>query len=333
MTPTSPAPRRILSGVQPSGKLHLGNYFGAVKQHIALQDEGQCFYFIADYHALTTLQDPERLRENTHDVALDYLALGLDPARAVFFRQSDIPEVTELAWILSTVTNMGLLERAVSYKEKVDKGIEASVGLFTYPVLMAADILICRSHVVPVGKDQIQHIEMTQDMAGKFNRAYGEVFPVPTYRLDRESKVPGVDGQKMSKSYGNTIEIFAEGNALKKRVMSIVTDSTSVADPKDPERCNVFALYSLFATEEERAALAARYRAGGMGYGEAKKALLEKIDATFGPAREKRKQLARDPEYVEGVLRQGAERARAEARQTMSLVRQAVGFKPRSVVE
>src|SRR5581483_7548382 len=247
--------KRILSGVQPTGKLHLGNYFGAIKQHIALQEEALCFYFIADYHALTTVRDPKALRQNVRDVALDYLALGLDPEKAIFFRQSDIPEVTELTWVLATITNMGLLERAVSYKEKIDKGIDASVGLFTYPVLMASDILIYRSHLVPVGKDQVQHIEMTQDMAGKFNRAYGEVFPIPGFRLTKESKVPGTDGQKMSKSYGNTIEIFAEGNALKKPVMSIVTDSTPVEAPKDPDRCNAFALYSLFATEEEKAAL------------------------------------------------------------------------------
>jgi len=331
MTITSRGPRRTLSGVQSSGKLHLGNYFGALKQHIALQDEGLCFYFIADYHALTTIQDAGTLRENTRDVALDYLALGLDPDKAVFFRQSDVPEVTELAWILSTVTNMGLLDRAVSYKEKVEKGIDASVGLFTYPVLMAADILIYRSHMVPVGRDQVQHIEMTQDMAGKFNRAYGEVFPIPEYRLDKESKVPGIDGQKMSKSYGNTIDIFAEGKALKKAVMSIVTDSSTVADPKDPERCTVYALYSLFATPEEKAALAARYRAGGMGYGEAKQALLVKIDAFFGPARERRKELAKAPDTVEDILRRGAQRARAEAQQTMAVVRDSVGMGPRPV--
>src|SRR5437667_7429353 len=265
MTTASPGVRRVLSGVQPTGKHHLGNYFGAVKQHIALQHEGPCFYFIADYHALTTIQDPQKLHENVRDAALDYLALGLDPDKAIFFRQSDVPEVTELTWILSTVTNMGLLERAVSYKEKIEKGMEANVGLFAYPMLMASDILIYRSHLVPVGKDQVQHIEMTQDIAGRFNRAYGNVFPIPNYRLDKESKVPGTDGQKMSKSYGNTIEIFAEGKPLKKTVMGIVTDSTPVAEPKDPERCNVFALYSLFATEEEKAALAARYRAGGMG--------------------------------------------------------------------
>ena len=315
MTTASPVLRRILSGVQPSGRLHLGNYFGAIKQHIALQDEGQCFYFIANYHALTTIQDPQALRQNSLDIALDYLALGLDPEKSVFFRQSDVPEVTELAWILATVTNMGLLERAVSYKEKVERGIEASVGLFTYPVLMAADILIYRSHVVPVGKDQIQHIEMTQDIAGKFNRAFGEVFPIPAYRLDKESKVPGIDGQKMSKSYGNTIDIFAEGKPLKKTVMSIVTDSTPLEAPKDPEKCNVFALYSLFATAEEKAALAVRYRAGGMGYGEAKKLLLEKIEAYFSPARERRQKLAQDSDYVEDVLRRApSKRGRRQRR-------------------
>jgi tryptophanyl-tRNA synthetase len=331
MTAVRPGPRRILSGVQPSGKLHLGNYFGAVKQHIALQEEAQCFYFIADYHALTTIQDPQVLRDNTRDVALDYLALGLDPAKAVFFRQSDVPETTELAWILGTVTNMGLLERAVSYKEKTDKGIEASVGLFTYPVLMAADILIYRSNLVPVGKDQVQHIEMTQDMAGKFNRAYREVFPIPDFRLDKESKVPGTDGQKMSKSYGNTIEIFAEGKSLQKTVMSIKTDSKPLGTQLDPETCNVFSLFSLFATDAEKGDLATKYRAGSIGYGEAKKLLLAKIDQYFEPARARRKQLAADPDYVERALREGAARARAEAHQTMTLVREAVGMKGQSV--
>jgi tryptophanyl-tRNA synthetase len=355
MTSAPRARRRILSGTQSSGKLHLGNYFGAIRQHIALQDEAECFYFIADYHALTTLDtatlrrldpdgskrlDPARvkpqdraatMRENVRDVALDYLALGLDPDKAVFFRQSDVPEVTELAWIFATVTGMGLLERAVSYKEKVEKGIEASVGLYFYPVLMAADILIYRSHLVPVGNDQVQHIEMTRDIAERFNRTFGDVFPIPDYRLDRESKVLGTDGQKMSKSYGNTIDIFAEGKPLQKTVMGIVTDSSTVADPKDPSRCNVFALYSLFATEEEKAALAARYRAGGMGYGEAKKMLLEKINAFFGPARQRRKELAAHPEQVEEILRKGAQKARAEARQTMALAREAVGMKPARV--
>lgn len=341
-------PKRILSGVQPSGKLHLGNYFGAIKQHIALQNEGQCFYFIADYHALTTIDEAARRRaeelhqkkpdraatlaENTRDVALDYLALGLDPDKATFFRQSDVPEVCELAWILSTVTNMGLLERAVSYKEKVEKGVEASVGLFTYPILMAADILIYRSHVVPVGKDQVQHLEMTRDMAVKFNEAVGKaVFPLPDYRLDKESKVPGTDGQKMSKSYGNTIEIFSEGNPLKKTVMGIKTDSTPLGQPLNPEPCNVVALYSLFATEEEKTELAGRYRAGTIGYGDAKKLLLEKITVYFAPFRDKRKELAAKPDFVEDVLQQGARRARAEAQQTMELVRAALGMRPRSV--
>jgi tryptophanyl-tRNA synthetase len=323
--------RRILSGVQPSGKLHLGNYFGAVKQHIALQEEGLCFYFIADYHALTTIQDPGVLRQNTQDVALDYLALGLDPEKAIFFRQSDIPEVTELAWILSTVTGMGLLERAHSYKDKISRGITPSVGLFTYPILMAADILIYRSHQVPVGEDQVQHIEMTRDMAGYFNQTYEEVFPLPNYRLDRAAKVPGTDGQKMSKSYGNTIEIFAEGKPLQKTVMSIKTDSTPLGTPLNPDTCTVFALYSLFATEQEKSDLAGKYRSGSIGYGEAKKLLHAKIDEYFGPARQKRKELAAHPDYVEDVLRKGARRARAEAQQTMALVREAVGMKARSV--
>src|SRR5579884_3952005 len=305
MNASPPGGKRFLSGVQPSGKLHLGNYFGAVRQHIALQDEpaSACFYFIADYHALTTVQDAGVLAAHTFDVALDYLALGLDPERVIFFRQSDVPEVAELAWILSVVTPMGLLERAVSYKEKVERGIEASVGLFFYPMLMAADILIYRSHVVPVGQDQIQHIEITRDVAEKFNRTFGEVFPLPTHRLDRGAKVPGTDGQKMSKSYGNTIEIFAEGNALKKPVMGIVTDAKTVEEPKDPEASNVYALYKLVATDEEQAALAARFRAGGMGYGEAKKMLLEKLNAYFGPFRQRRKELAADPARVEEILK------------------------------
>jgi tryptophanyl-tRNA synthetase len=319
---------RILSGVQPTGKLHLGNYFGAIKQHIALQDEGECFYFIADYHSLTTIQDAATMRENVVGVALDYLALGLDPNRVAFYRQSDVPEVTELAWILGCVTNMGLLERAVSYKEKIDKGIEASVGLFTYPVLMAADILIVRSNIVPVGKDQVQHLEMTQDMAGKFNRAFGDVFPVPNWRLDKESKVPGTDGQKMSKSYGNTIEIFAEGKPLDKVVMGIKTDSTPMGQPLNPEADNVFALYSIFANDVEKAEMAEMYKSGKIGYGGAKKALRTKIDAYFGPFRERRKQLAQDPGTVEDVLRAGAKRARAEVEATMARVRSATGLRP-----
>ena len=324
-----PKTKRILSGVQPSGKLHLGNYFGAVKQHIELQREGECFYFIANYHALTSIQDAKTLAENVHAVALDYLALGLDPNVATFFRQSDVPEVTELSWILATVTNMGLLERAVSYKDKVEKGIEASVGLFTYPVLMAADILIYRSNLVPVGRDQVQHLEMTCDMAVKFNRAYEEIFPEPQPYVPKQefrAKVPGTDGQKMSKSYGNTIDIFAEGKPLEKTVMSIKTDSTPVDQPKNPDNDSIFALYSLFATDEEKAALAARYRAGGMGYGDAKKMLLEKLEAHFAPFREKRAEWHGHPDRVEAVLKQGGERARAEARQTLARARTACGL-------
>jgi tryptophanyl-tRNA synthetase len=318
---------RILSGVQPSGKLHLGNYFGAIRQHIALQAEGECFFFIADLHALTTIQDPALLRENSRAVALDYLALGLDPERTVFFRQSDVPEVTELAWVLGTVTGMGLLERAHSYKDKLARGIAPSVGLFTYPLLMAADILIYKSNLVPVGQDQVQHIEMTRDMAGYFNQAYRDVFPLPEARLDRAPLVPGTDGKKMSKSYGNTIEIFAEGKALSSAVMRIVTDSTAVEAPKDPEKDNVFALYSLLAIDAEREALAGRYRAGGMGYGEAKKMLVEKIDGHFRPAREKRRQLVADPAAVERVLAGGAERARRVASETLREVREATGLR------
>ena len=352
---------RILSGVQPSGKLHLGNYFGAIKQHLQLQDRGEAYYFIADYHALTTLKGIEEaeaaaaaknkglvarsardiLRDNVRDVALDYLALGLDPAKATFYRQSDIPEVCELAWFLGSVTGMGLLERATSYKDKVDRGIAASVGLFTYPVLMAADILIVRSHLVPVGKDQVQHLEMTRDMAGYFNAAYGEVFPEPREVLGEAAVVPGTDGQKMSKSYGNTIDIFAEGKALKSAVMGVVTDSTPVDAPKNPDTCNAFALFKLFAAGDELEKLADHYKnpmrdaegRGGrpFGYGDAKGMLLAKIDAYFAPARERRKQLARDPGYVEEVLAAGARRAREVARTTMRLVRRAVGMGDRPV--
>src|SRR5579871_3210943 len=268
--------KTILSGVQPSGKLHLGNYFGAIKNHIALQDQGRCIYFIADYHALTTIADLQpdaakrgaTLRENVVDVALSYLALGLDPAKTIFYRQSDVPEVTELTWILATVTGMGLLERAHSYKDKIARGLTPNAGLFVYPVLMAADILIYRSHLVPVGKDQVQHLEMTRDMAGYFNQTFGrEIFPAPRELLSEAPLVPGTDGQKMSKSYGNTIDIFAEGKPLKQSVMGIKTDSSTVEDPKDPTKCNVFALYSLFANQTERDEMAAKYRAGGMGYG------------------------------------------------------------------
>jgi tryptophanyl-tRNA synthetase len=321
---------RVLSGVQPTGKLHLGNYFGALHQHLGLQHEhpGEAFYFIANYHALTTVQDAARLRGLVHDVALDYLALGLDPAKATFFRQSDVPEVCELTWLLATVTGMGLLEKAHSYKDKVAKGLPASAGLFFYPVLMAADILAYRSTVVPVGEDQVQHVEFARDMAGYFNSAYGGgevLLPLPTYRLSAGQKVPGVDGQKMSKSYGNTIGIFDEGAELKKKVMGIKTATIQLGQPLDPTTDSVFALYKLVASPEETADMERRYRAGAIGFGGAKKELLAQLEAHFAGARARRKELERDPGEVERILREGAERARDEARRTLDLCRRACG--------
>ncbi len=328
---------RVLSGIQPTGEPHLGNYFGAIKQHIELQDEGECFYFIANYHALTTIKEAEELRRMTSGVAATYLALGLDPDRATLFRQSDVPEVTELAWLLACVTGKGLLDRAHSYKDKVAKGITPGMGLYFYPVLMAADILIYDSHIVPVGGDQVQHVEMTRDMAGSFNETFGECFRLPEVRLNQGStladgcqppaiKVPGTDGQKMSSSYGNFIEIFLEGKPLKKKVMGIVTDSTPVEDPKDPDRCTVFELFGLLATPAEREELAGRYRAGGMGYGEAKKALLGQIEERFADARERRRELLAHPERVEAVLEAGGRRAREVARSVLDRARGLCGL-------
>ena len=318
---------RILSGIQPSGKLHLGNYFGMMKPALELQELGSAFLFIADYHALTTVSDPAVLRNFSRDVALDFLACGLDTQRTVFFRQSDVPEVQELAWLLSTVTPMGLLERCHSYKDKLSKGIAASHALFAYPVLMAADILQVQATTVPVGRDQKQHVEVTRDIAIKFNLQFGETFTIPEPVIREEvAVVPGVDGQKMSKSYNNTIEIFGTEKETKARVMRVVTDSTPLEDPKDPTRCHVMALYKLFASEAEVAELAGRYRAGGFGYGTAKKALFEKVWEYFAPFRARRAELERDPGYVDSVLRTGAERARAQARQTLAAARKAVGL-------
>lgn len=318
---------RILSGVQPSGKLHLGNYFGAMSQHIAGQAEHESYIFIANYHALTTIQDAQRLRELTRDVAMDYLALGLDPEKACLFRQSDVPEVTELSWILSTVTGKGLLDRAVSYKDKIARGLTATMGLYSYPILQAADILIYRSDAVPVGKDQVQHIEMTADMAGYFNNTYDcDVFVVPKVKLNEAAVVPGIDGEKMSKSYGNTIDLFDAPKSVKKRIMSIKTDSTPVEDAKNPDTCNVFALLRLFADAGETAEWADRYRAGGMGYGEAKTRVAELFEARFGPARERRAALENDPDQIEDVLRAGGRRARALAQKVMNDVRNACGI-------
>lgn len=317
---------RILSGIQPSGKLHLGNYFGMMKPALELQSKGDAYLFIANFHALTTVSDPQVLRDNTRDVALDFLACGLDPERTVFFRQGDVPEVCELTWYLSCVTTMGLLERCHSFKDKVDKGIIPSHGLFAYPVLMAADILAYQSNLVPVGKDQKQHLEVTRDIAIRFNNLFGDVFTIPEpFIQDAVAVVPGVDGQKMSKSYDNTIEIFGEEKKTRKRIMSIVTDSTPLESPKNPDTDNVFALFRLFATDAEREALADRYRAGGMGYGDAKKALFEIFWSRFEPFRRKRAELAAQPDYVEAVLKKGAERARIEARKTLDRVRRLMG--------
>jgi tryptophanyl-tRNA synthetase len=318
---------RVLSGIQPSGRLHIGNYFGAMRQHLALQAENDAFYFIASYHALTSVQDAAELRSLTLGVAMDYLALGLDATRTTLFTQQDVPEVTELAWILSCVTPMGLLERAVSYKDKIAQGLSPSVGLFSYPVLQAADILIYRSHLVPVGQDQKQHIEMTRDIAIKCNNIFGEVFVVPEpYILDSTAVVPGTDGRKMSKSYGNDIGMFEEGKPLKQKVMGIVTDSTPVEAPKDPESSTPFLLLRLMASTEETASWAERYRAGGLGYGEVKRRVLELLDETFAPFRERRKELEADPGYVEDVLADGGRRARAVAHELMADVRAATGL-------
>jgi len=324
---------RILSGIQPSGEPHLGNYFGAMRQHVALQDRGEAIYFIADYHSMTSIRDAEQRRRFTHELALDYLAIGLDRERAILYRQSDLPEVCELAWILTTVTPMGLLERAHSYKDKVARDQAARItithGLFAYPVLMAADILIYNADLVPVGQDQKQHLEMTRDIAGSFNHTYGrEVFKLPEpHILEEVAVVPGIDGRKMSKSYGNTIRMFAPEKEVKKAVMSIVTDSTPVEAPKDTST-PLFQLWSLFATPEERVAMFARAKAGGLGYGEVKKDLLARILDHFAPYRERRAAWAAKPGAVEEVLAEGARRARALARPVLEAARDAAGLGP-----
>ncbi|MEN6305240.1 MAG: tryptophan--tRNA ligase [Armatimonadia bacterium] len=318
---------RVLSGVQPTGKLHIGNYFGAIRQYVHLQDEHEGYYFMANYHALTTVHDGPLLRQQTLDVAADFLALGLDPAKAVIFRQSDIPEVTELTWILSTLCPMGLLQRCHAYKDKVSQGLPSDHGLFAYPVLMAADILIYNSNLVPVGQDQKQHIEVTQDLGQRFNYMYGDILTIPEpYILENTAIVPGLDGRKMSKSYDNTIGIFDPDKVVKKKIMGIVTDSTPVEDPKDPENNTIFQLYSLFATPEQKAEMEQSFRAGGVGYGEYKKQLLAAFMEYFGQQRARRTELESDPGYVEDVLAEGAKRARVVARETLDRVRTAVGF-------
>jgi tryptophanyl-tRNA synthetase len=319
---------RVLSGIQPTGRFHWGNYFGAIKQYIELQYENDGFYFIADLHALTTIRDPKLLRENVRDAALDLLALGLDPSRATLFVQSHVPEVSELYWLLMTGAPLGLLERCVAYKDKAARGIKADAGLFTYPVLMAADILAYDSQCVPVGEDQIQHIEVCRDLAGSFNHHYGETFVLPSARVLQETaKVPGTDGQKMSKSYDNTLALFEEPKDLRKKIMRISTDSRPMEDAKDPETDHLYQLYSLFATDEQREEVRAMYLRGGFGYGEIKKRLADAADAFLDPFRIKRQQLAADDRVVAEALEKGASRARQVASDVLRRAQAACGLR------
>jgi tryptophanyl-tRNA synthetase len=327
MRTQEPDKLRILSGIQPSGDLHLGNYFGMMKPMIKAQEEGLLFCFIVNYHALTTVRSGKDLRQGTLDAAMDFLTLGLDPEKSIFWVQSDVPEVVELSWILSCVTSMGLLERCTSYKEKIARGLVPNHGLFAYPVLQAADILLYQAHIIPVGLDQKQHIEVTRDIAERFNHHYGETFVLPQHRIDPDvALIPGVDGQKMSKSYDNTIEIFTEENLLRKKIMRVVTDSKSVEEPKNPENDTLFGLYSLFAGQDEIQELDRLYRAGGLAYGTVKDMVFEKINNHFKPFREKRQELWRQRDVVENILAEGAEKARYFAQKTLRKVRRKTGL-------
>lgn len=320
---------RFLTGLQPSGQLHIGNYFGAIKPAVELQEKGEGFYFIANYHAMTTMESAQALHDNTRALAVDFLACGLDPEKSVFFAQSAVPEVNELAWILSTVCPMGLLERCHSYKEKMARGFAASHALFAYPVLMAADILLYNSDAVPVGKDQKQHLEVTRDLAGKINDTFGaDLFKLPEPIISEVTAVvPGLDGQKMSKSYGNTLPIFGEEKAIRKLInKKVVTDATPLEDPKPIEGSIILSLYKLFATPEQYQAMVDAHLAGGVGYGQFKKDLFEAYWEYFRAARERREWILAHPEYVDDVLNQGAEKAREEAQATLARVRQAVGL-------
>ncbi len=325
---TSSKKKTILSGIQPSGRLHLGNYFGAIRQHLDFQEKGDAFYFIANYHSLTSVQDGDRLRQYTFDVALDYLALGMDPEKCTFFAQSDVPQVLELAWILGTLSPVSMMEKGVSFKDKVAQGLQPNIGLFTYPVLQAADILIYHSDIVPVGADQKQNIEISRDLAARFNRVYeGDYLRIPEpYIVESVATVPGIDGRKMSKSYGNTIDIFDNGKTLKKKVMAVVTDSTPLEDPKNPDSCNVYALIRLFAGTEKNREIRKKYQAGGFGYGHAKKELLALVDDYFHEARARREQLVRHPDTVRDMLRDGGRKARERAEKVMEPVREVAGI-------
>ena len=318
----------IVSGIQPSGNLHLGNYFGAVQQFIQFTEGGhECYYFLANYHALTSLRDGSRLKDLTRSTAADYLALGLDPARCAIYLQSDMPEVCELQWILTTVTPMGLLERCHAYKDKLQQGIPSDHGLFAYPVLMAADILIVRANRVPVGQDQKQHIEVTRDIAGYFNNMYGDLFIIPdAFIPESVAIVPGRDGRKMSKSYNNTIELFAKETDVRQQIYSIVTDSATVAEPKDPDKSMLYAILKLFCNAEEQEYWRDRFRSGGLGYREVKQAIFDRYMQKFGPARAKREELEKQPEYVDEILKRGVEQARKIALPLVKQAREAVGI-------
>jgi len=317
---------RVLSGIQPTGRFHWGNYFGAIRQYIELQDADEAYYFIANLHALTTVRDPGLLRQHTLDAALDLLALGLDPDRATLFVQADVPEVSELCWLLMTGTPLGLLERCHAYKEKRAKGLKADLGLFAYPVLMAADILAYDADVVPVGEDQAQHIEVCRDLAGSFNHHYGDTFVIPQAKvLAASARVPGTDGQKMSKSYGNTLEIFDEPQLQRKKIMRITTDSRPPEQPKDPLSDTLYQLYALVAGQAECEELAALYRRGGFGYGDVKKALATAAESYFAHPRARRAELAAHPEQVQQILGDGASRARRKAAEVLRRVQRACG--------
>lgn len=319
---------RILSGIKPSGTIHIGNYLGMIKPMVASQSRGELFCFIANMHSLTSMFDGRKMAEYTREAILDLLALGIDPDRSVFWVQSDVPEVTELTWYLSNVTAVGLLERCHAYKDAIAKGIPPNDGLFSYPVLMAADILLYRSNLVPVGRDQKQHVEVTRDIALRFNGTYGEIFTIPEPEITESlAVIPGIDGQKMSKSYGNTIEIFGEEKTIRKKIMSIVTDPTPVEAPKDPRTSTIYSLYRLFATPAQAELMAERFRAGGYGYGDAKKELFDVLWEYFKPFREKREELAKNPGCVADIRAQGAAKARAIALQTLEKVRETVGVK------
>ncbi len=319
---------RVLSGIQPTGRPHWGNFFGAIRQYIDLQCEHDGFYFIADLHALTTVRDAKTLKQNTIDAALDMLALGLDPARATLFVQSQVPEVTQLTWLLMTGTPMGLLERCHAYKDKKAKGLTADAGLFTYPVLMAADILAYDSQLVPVGQDQVQHVEVCRDLAGTFNHQFGETFVLPVAKtLEHGAKVPGTDGQKMSKSYDNTLPLFGDVKSIRKMIMRTVTDSRAMEDPKEPDDDHLFQLYRLFAAPDQIESMAAMYRRGGFGYGEVKKAVADASEAYFSEARARRGDLEKNLDHVHDILGRGATRAREVASSVVDRASKACGLR------